>query len=146
MKKIIDGKKYDTETAREVGYWSNNRSYSDFSYCSETLYQKRTGEFFLFGDGGAMSRYAESCGQNEWTGGSHIEPLTYKAAQKWAEEHLDADEYEAIFGEVPEDNSTTVISIRLPADAAETARRAAAKEGIGIGEYITRLIKTAKDE
>ena len=48
MKKIINGKVYDTSTAERVGGWNNNCSTSDFGYCSEDLYRKRTGEFFLF--------------------------------------------------------------------------------------------------
>ena len=31
MKKIINGKKYNTETAKVVGSWSNNHSYSDLA-------------------------------------------------------------------------------------------------------------------
>ena len=47
MKKILGGKKYDTETARVVGtYWNGN---SGFGTCSETLYRKRTGEFSCTG-------------------------------------------------------------------------------------------------
>lgn len=102
MKKIINGKKYNTETAKAVGYWSNNYSYRDFNYCEETLYQKRTGEFFLYGNGGAMSKYSQSCGQNSWCGGENIIPMTENAAKKWAEKHLTTDEYEEIFGEVEE--------------------------------------------
>ncbi len=48
MKKIINGKRYDTETAKLIGSdgYSNP---SDFNYWSEDLYQKKTGEFFLYG-------------------------------------------------------------------------------------------------
>ena len=43
MKKIINGKRYDTETAEKIGVWDNARSISDFDCCEETLYRKRTG-------------------------------------------------------------------------------------------------------
>ncbi len=101
MKKIIAGKKYDTETAKEVGYWSNNYSYSDFSYCEEKLFRKRNGEYFLYGSGGAMTIYAECCCDGR-CGGSNIIPMTVDEAKQWAEEHIDVDEYEAEFGEVEE--------------------------------------------
>ena len=140
MKKIINGKKYDTDTAKKVGeYWSSS-DLRDFHWWSESLYQKKTGEFFLYGSGNAASKYRESCGNNTWSSGSHIEPLDYEAAQKWAEEHLTAEEYEDIFGEVAEDDTSVVVSIRLTAAAAETARREAAKRGIGIGDYISKKI------
>ena len=102
MKKIINGKKYNTETAKEIGCWSNNYYCNDFNYCKETLYRKQTGEYFLYGHGGAMSKYSQSCGQNTWSGGSEIIPMTETEAREWAEEHLDCDEYEEIFGEVEE--------------------------------------------
>jgi hypothetical protein len=102
MKKIINGKMYNTETAEEVGFWSNNYSYNDFRYCEESLYRKKTGEYFLYGSGGAMTKYATSCG-DDWRGsGEEIKPMTETEAMKWAEKHLDADEYEEIFGEVEE--------------------------------------------
>lgn len=101
MKKIINGKKYDTETAKELSSWDNGLP-GDFSYVSETLYRKKTGEYFLAGHGGARSKYAESIGQNCWSGGTAITPLTESEAKAWAEDHLDCEEYEAIFGEVEE--------------------------------------------
>lgn len=102
MKKIIKGRKYDTATANEVACDMYNGSCSDFQWWQEALMQKRTGEYFLYGQGGAMSKYAESCGQNSWCGGSEIIPLTLDEAKRWAEEHMDADRYEEVFGEVEE--------------------------------------------
>ena len=46
MKKIINGKKYDTDTAEQIGYDNNGLLCSDLSYIEETLYKKKTGEFF----------------------------------------------------------------------------------------------------
>ena len=40
MKKIINGKKYDTDTASCVGSWDNGYGYSEFGYFSEALYRK----------------------------------------------------------------------------------------------------------
>lgn len=102
MKKIINGKKYDTETATKIGVWSNGLSFSDFKHCSESIYRKKTGEFFLHGEGGPMSAYSKSCGENSWSGGEQIVPLTEDEAKKWVENHLGADEYEEIFGKVEE--------------------------------------------
>ena len=60
-KKIINNRMYNTETAKQLGYWSNGYTPSDFYFAEETLYQKKTGEYFLVGHGGPMSSYAESC-------------------------------------------------------------------------------------
>lgn len=140
MKKIIDGKLYNTETAKQIGTWSNSGSWRDFSHMEETLYQKRTGEFFLFGEGGPMSKYAESAGQNQWTGGSKIIPLDWESAREWAEEHLDADDYQEIFGEIAEDESRTVVTLSLSVGALERAKRAAAQAGVSLSAYIESLI------
>lgn len=101
MKKIINGRMYNTETATELGNFWNGLSASDFGYLSETLYRKKNGEFFLYGDGGAMTKYSYVVG-NESCGGEEIIPLTEEQAKHWAEEKLDADTYIEIFGEPEE--------------------------------------------
>jgi predicted DNA binding CopG/RHH family protein len=139
MKKVINGKLYNTDTAKELGAYYHGE-YSDFSHYSETLYRKKTGEYFLYGEGGPMSRYAETVGQNEWSGGEKIMPMGYAEAQKWAEKHLDGDEYQAIFGEIVEDATKQMVTISVSASKWEAAKREAAKQGINISEYIERLI------
>lgn len=140
MKKIINGKMYDTETVKKVAEWSDGLSFRDFTHAEETLYRKRTGEFFLHGVGGPATRYAVSCGQNAWSGGSKIIPLTWDAAREWAEAHMDAEDYEAVFGPVPEDDSRTVVTMSLSVGALERAKRAAAQAGMGLSAYIESLI------
>lgn len=139
MKRIICGKRYDTNTAKEIGCdgYSNR---GDFSFWEETLYQKRTGEFFLHGVGGPASKYAESVGQNQWTGGEKIIPLKFEKAREWAEKHLEADAYEDIFGPVEEDDSRRLISLSLPTTAVETLKRLAAESGKSQSEIVTEMI------
>ena len=132
MKKIINGKLYDTETAKEIGSRFHGEGVRDFRHYSETLYRKRTGEYFLHGEGGPMSRYAETIGQNQWSGGEKIIPMDYKAAQKWAEENMDAAE----FGEVSEDGERTVLSISVDAAVADRIRKAAAEAGMSVSALI----------
>lgn len=140
MKKIINGKMYSTDTATRVGMWENGYRPSDFTYCSENLYRKKTGEFFIYGEGGAQSKYAESHGDNSWGGGEQIIPLSYPAAQKWAEENLSADDYEKVFGEVSEDDSKVTATFSIPADVLKTAKRNAAKEGLSISAYVEKML------
>lgn len=140
MKQIINGKKYDTETAKEIASWSDGLSWRDFHHVVETLYMKKTGEFFLFGEGEPATKYAESTGQNSWTGSSKIIPLSWEAARQWAEDNLDADEYEQIFGEVSEDESRTTITLSMSVGAIEKAKRAAAQAGMSLSGYIESLI------
>lgn len=141
MKKIINGKVYDTDKARHLGSDSYSHS-GDFHHWSEALYQKRTGEFFLHGEGGPMTRYARSVGQNEWSGSEKIIPLDVEAARKWAEDHLDADDYEEIFGLPDEDAEPVALHMMLPAQLAAAARQRAAEDGVAL----TRVVETALAE
>ena len=102
MKAIINGKKYDTETAKFLVQRSNYGSFRDFNHVEETLYRKRTGEYFLLGKGGPNTIYAEWVDTNTRSGGSRIVPLTVEGAKEWAEAHASCDVYEKIFGEVEE--------------------------------------------
>lgn len=140
MKKIICGKVYDTNTAKVLGDWSNGGSWRDFGHVVETLYKKKTGEFFLHGEGGAASKYAVSEGPNSWTGGERIMPMTFEEAREWAEEKLTADEYEGIFGKVEEDDSKTLISAYIRKDTAEKLKRIASETGCSQSELLQRLI------
>lgn len=101
MKKIINGKKYDTTTATLVAEWSNGYGSGDFHHCSEELYQKRTGEFFLFGEGGPLSKYAETSDGNNCYG-ERISLMDENEAKYWVMENCSADTYIELFGDVEE--------------------------------------------
>ncbi len=141
MKKIINNKVYDTSTAQKLGEWDNGHYTNDFAYCAETLYRKRTGTYFLHGEGHAMSKYASHSGNNTgW--GEKIIPLSYEEAQEWAEEHLDADEYISIFGEPALDDTLTALNLTLSAAAVSKFRLSAQQQQISQKELMERLIGT----
>lgn len=89
MRKIINGKKYDTDTARVICMFDNCEN-GVFSY-TKILYRKKTGEFFYYKEGGPMS-----------IDGSEIEPISLEEAKGFIERNGDADVYEREFGEVEE--------------------------------------------
>ena len=140
MKKVINNKVYDTDTARALGTWSDGGTWQDLDHMEETLYRKKTGEFFLHGEGGPATRYAEAQGNNSWTGGERIMPMAYAEAKAWASEHLDGAGFEAICGAVTEDGSRVQVCYSLAADTAETIKRRAAELGISASAYIDRLV------
>lgn len=140
MKKIINGKVYDTATARCIGgicYGLSDRLYG----WSEDLYCKRTGEYFLHGEGGPGSKYSEPAGPSETRGSERIYPLSYDDARAWAAQHLTADEYTAEFGEITEGDASVRLNLYMSASTIERARREAAKAGITISAYIESAIK-----
>ena len=140
MKKVINGKMYSTDTAKELASYSNIADVRDFHWYEEKLFQKKTGEYFLYGEGGPMTRYARTIGTNEWSGGERIMPMSYSEAQKWAEEHLTGEEYEQIFGSIEDDGSKQMVTIYINSAKWEQAKRAAAYNNLSIGEYIENLI------
>lgn len=102
MKRIVDGKRYDTETAREVGSASyGNRG--DFEHFDESLYRTRSGNWFVAGWGGPRSHYAEQVDQRSWSGGSGLRPLSTPEAREWLERHGHTDALEEEFGAEIED-------------------------------------------
>jgi hypothetical protein len=140
MKKIINGKVYDTLTAQELGSWASPGTWDDLAHVEERLYRKKTGEFFLCGEGGPTTRYAERVDTSSWSGGSRIMPLQFSEARQWAVVHLDADEYEAIFGAVAEDDTRVQVCYSLSASAVETIKRRASEQGITASAYIESLV------
>lgn len=139
MNKIIKGKRYNTDAAKAVAN-DTNGLYGDLNYWEETLFRKSTGEYFLYGAGGPMSKYAETIGQNEWSGGERIIPLTTESAMAWAEEHLTGDEYEKIFGAV-EDDSKRTATFYLTEATIEMIARLAVKHGCSKSDVIEMAIE-----
>lgn len=134
MKKIIRGKMYDTETAKKIHEAAHGEGFRRYE---EALYRKRSGEYFLAGEGGPATHYAHSTGLNLWSGGEKIIPLSYAEALEWGEREMDADEYQEAFGPVSE-GELAHLHISLPADVADRIRKAAASEGISVSECVAR--------
>lgn len=140
MNKIIKGKRYDTETAQEIYCASSNVGRGDFSFWEETLYKKRTGEYFLYGEGGAMSKYRTVIDQNNWSGGEKIVPLSLDEAKEWAEKYMTADEYEEEFGTVEESAGKTSRTFSLHDADYENLKKTALEKDVSMSDLIAELI------
>lgn len=104
MIRIIDGKRYNTDTANFVICWNNGLSALDHNSIDESLYQTSKGSWFIWGEGGANSKYSEVLeGNSIYCAGNRIVPLTPDAAQSWLEEHGMTDELEEYFSGSIED-------------------------------------------
>ena len=57
----------------------------DFKHCEESLYRTTKGAWFLVGEGGPMSKYAEPV-SGGMIGGSALTPLSDREAQRWLED------------------------------------------------------------
>ena len=142
MKKIINGKKYDTETAKCLAEYTSDYARNDFHFYEEELYRKKTGEYFLHGKGGAASSYAEYLnGYNCWTGGEKITPISFERARTWAEKKLNSEDYEKIFGEVTEDESKQAITFTLDEQVIKKLKLYADKSNKKPSEILNDLIQ-----
>ena len=141
MKKVIDGALYNTDTAQMMGDWDNGLYANDFGFCRERLYRTKSGKYFLHGEGGANSRYGEWHG-NSGDSGEQIRPYTLAEAMEWAEEHLDGDEYIAIFGK-PEETADgrEALNITVPADLKASLDRLKSEKGKSISQLIEAAVR-----
>ena len=115
MKRIIRGKVYDTDTAKQIGK-------SDPKTLDGSLFLKKTGEFFIFR-------------------GDQITPLTIDAAKDWAAKHLDTNTFSGLFGPIRKDSARKYLHLYVAGDARELLQRRSREEGISMGEIVERLIK-----
>jgi hypothetical protein len=91
MKRIIQGKIYNTYTATFIGNRQHHNQ-GDFHYEDTDLYRTPKGAFFVQGAGGAYSRWSRPCGSNGISGGSGIQAMTATEALEWCEDAgIDAD-------------------------------------------------------
>jgi len=89
MRKVIDGKMYDTKTAKLIFEDDNGLHCNDFNYESKNLYVKKTGEYFVFNE----YYFTDKC---------HFEPVSEGEARIWLAKYCDGDNYEKQFGKVEE--------------------------------------------
>lgn len=128
MKKIIRGRKYDTETARKVGCKTEQAQYGDVDYA---LYRKRTGEYFVHAE--YDYPYDDGCPD-------YIKPLSADEADEWAQEHLNADAYEAEFGEASEDDGNVATTLNLPRKSYDKLKKLALDSGTPVSKYLAKTI------
>lgn len=130
MKRIINGKRYDTDTAQFIKTYTSDLSINDFRYYDESLYLKKTGEFFLYATGNGASKYAGQYGDLRGPG-EKIVPLTLDEAKAWVEKIEDADLYEELFEVVDEENEGNVaFSLLLPSGLYNILDKKSLEEGI----------------
>jgi hypothetical protein len=87
MKRVINGKMYNTKTADLVADYANDLGCNDFKDVYEALYRTQKGNWFLYGVGGAMTRWKQAFG-NMWGGGKGIVALTEQEAMQWCEDRF----------------------------------------------------------
>jgi hypothetical protein len=96
MKRVINGKRYDTAMAFCIASAWNHLGRSDFKWMEEALYRTKAGNWFLAGKGGPLTKYRRQVG-DAWTEGEAITALTGDEARQWLEEHGETEAIEQQF-------------------------------------------------
>lgn len=91
MKKIVNGKLYNTATAERIGEYTENYP-GDFNYYIGVLYRTKNGTYFLYEYSGPMSSTCYDPLDNSWRDDENITILSDSAAYEWAVDYLDPDD------------------------------------------------------
>lgn len=102
MKRIVNGKRYDTDKADLVAEASHGTP-GDFSFYEESLYHTRRGAWFVYGEGGPSSPYSQQVGSGSRGAGSAVVPLEDTEAMRWLEKEGYTSDLEEWFGSQIED-------------------------------------------
>lgn len=98
LRRISNGKLYNTQTARHLARFSHDPVEHWFSF-EEELYQTKNGGFFLTAEGLGGSPYGyKQEWSNEHVRGHVLIPLTEEQARNWLETRQLLNEYIEIFG------------------------------------------------
>ncbi len=89
MKKFIDGKMYDTKTAKLIGYYLY-RYTGDTRFWYEALYVTKKGDYFLLIENGPYTLPGSF---------KEISPQSFESAKDWARDKLNAEDYMVEFSE-----------------------------------------------
>ena len=103
MKKVINGKVYNTETAELIFSWDNGRYGNDFRSRSKDLYRTKKGNWFIHHEGGPMTDMGVSCGSNSTCGSQNIEAITEQEAINFLQGKNAVEELEKLFPEYLEE-------------------------------------------
>lgn len=95
MKKVINGKLYNTETAKCIDWVNVGNGKNDLNGYEETLYVTKKGNFFLHGEG--WGKYMKPSPMGGYGYGESIIPITKKEAENWVEENCSAETFEELF-------------------------------------------------
>lgn len=164
IKRIINGKTYNTATAALICKINNNGyqwlfdnkkdnaflrlhggQANEFDYHKTYLYQTRNGAFFVAGYGDQLSLWG-IVGRYMQQG---VIPLTREETFHLLELESRTDELEELMGECEEasdnDAEATVFSLRLPPSLKSKAARIAERDGLSLNSMLIRCIERCCD-
>lgn len=142
MKTVIDNKLYDSEKARLIGETARDTD-SDSRYLYERLYKKRTGEYFVYGEGGPDTLYGIEETDGTMSPGEGITPLTYDEARRWAQAGLPVKDYAREFGAIDlADRAMTTMAVRVSMAGKEALDRKCSRTGKTRSDIVDEFLRS----
>lgn len=133
MIKIIHNKRYNTDKAQIIETAVGGDPGRKRIRWKEALYQKRSGEFFLY-------RHNLSDAKEE-----NILPLSLEEAKEWANKHMDKNKYDELFSiDTQKDSAPVAICTQLKASTAKKLSLIAIAQGTSQTAVLERLISEAE--
>ena len=129
MKKVIKGKKLDTQTAKIVG----TAMIDDDKDIVETLYRTKSATYFIH------NVYSKST-TGKLEVGEDIYLVSADEAKMWAKKWLTQSEYDSFFGDIDSDKTVT-ITINISAKAYKTLKCEKELTGDTYGEIISDALE-----
>jgi len=97
MKRVLEGRIYDTEKSVLVCEFSEGNK-GNFAHFEAELYKTpKSGRFFLAGEGGPMTIFRKRVDQNSWSGSSGIIPISEEEALRYAEKYASVETIQKFF-------------------------------------------------
>lgn len=97
MRRVVDGKIYDTTKSSLVATIASRGTLADYEYEYTQLFRTKKGNFFLAGRGGPWSRWKRrSRNDDGWIEGYGIQPVDHEQARELVQIFANHD-YDAIF-------------------------------------------------
>jgi HicB family len=140
MKRIIEGRTYNTETATEVASWSGftDPEAMRAPESGAVLYQTRHGAYFLVSFNEALEPWED--------GYEKLTPLDPEQAQRWAEKHCSTEEVERLFGEQPEaGDAEAKLTLRMPEALRRRLVLLAESRKQSLNAWIVRCLETCAE-
>lgn len=135
MRKILKNKVYDTATAQYIGaylgQWEN-----ETRWFREELYKKRTGEYFLYSEGGADSPHGKDGDVSE-----EITPLSFENAKLWGEKRLDPNVCDMEFGIDHDDDAMVRLHVQIPSSLNDYLETERSRSGVSKSEIVIEALE-----
>ena len=149
MKLRIFNNIYDTDTARKIAERKSASFNTDKSF-RETLFRKKGGEFFLFGEGGKESKYRKATVKG-YINGQKIIPLTYEEADNWLKQASTANPklkplHKRIFDISDAESKKVAVTFRVKQATKNKIEKIATIMNVHQGDVIDNLLKEYKEK